>query len=115
MKQGLSLLSLLAIVLMGAGEAHALTAYVADAPHACASGYSCGKSASSNQIGCFGLAGIAPDQKASRGCSIGAPCRHQGECPVTGLLGLVVNPVAAVLNDAHLLLTMPYRKSERLN
>ena len=76
----------------------------------------------SQQVGAFSLAGVSADKAPARECSMG-----HGLCPVHGVFcskqqlpeaPLITGPfilAGAVLNDAYLLLTMPYRKSEPLN
>lgn len=120
MKKGLTLLSLLSILAFTAGEASALTAYpsnyTAAGADVCASGKICGQRADTSKVGCFDLAGVAPDKQPTRDCSIGSACaKPSGTCPVVDIAGIVVKPVAAVLNDAVLLLKMPYQKSEPLS
>ncbi|MBP9733989.1 MAG: hypothetical protein KBD07_06430 [Candidatus Omnitrophica bacterium] len=120
MKKGLTLLSLLSILALAAGEASALTAYpsnyTAAGPDVCASGKICGQPADTSKVGCFNLAGVAADKQPTRDCSIGSACaKSSAACPVLDVAGLVVKPVAAVLNDAVILLGMPYQKSERLS
>ena len=122
MKKGLALFSLLAMMIWGAGDAHALRAYVAEGPDVCKSCSSSAKPSNTARVGSFDLAGIAADQKTGNSCSIGrcdredqGCTRTSASCPVLGAAAIVVNPVAAVLNDAALLLMMPYQKSEPLN
>jgi hypothetical protein len=123
MKKGLALLSLLSITVLGAGEAHALRAYTPAADHACTSCRSCSNPAQVARVGAFDLAGISGDHRSGSSCALGSSqCKHGAGCPffseanpIIGAAGLVVKPVIAVLNDAHLLITMPYRKAEPLN
>lgn len=124
MKKGLALFSLLAVSVLGAGDAHALRAYTPEAKDACASCGSCAKASDAARVGAFQLENISSDHAAGRGCSLGASaCQHGASncpllaltAPVANVAGLVVNPVAAVLNDAATLLALPYRPSEPLN
>ncbi len=123
MKKGLALLSLLSMTILGTGEAHALRAYTPETAHTCVSCASCSKPAVISRVGAFDLAGISGDHQLGSSCALGSSqCKHSAGCPIfsdanpiVGVAGLVVKPVVAVLGDAHYLLTMPYRKAERLN
>ncbi len=109
-----------AVLTLGASDAHALRAYTPQNADACAAHASCCAPVSVSKIGIFELDGVFPDKSGQGTCSVGS--KHCGsktgsmsDCPVAGAANLVVTPVAAVLNDAHLLITMPTRKAEPLN
>ena len=117
--------SVLAMTVFAAADAYALKGFDAgEANGICPPSKQscCAAKNPSQQVGAFSLAGVSADKAQTRGCSMrqGHCPIHTGKCPVTQLLDapLVAGPfilTGAVLNDAYLLLTMPYRKSEPLS
>lgn len=125
-----------ALAIFGASDAHALAPYVHEGPDAaCQSktkscgGSTAGKAAASDagsvhRVGSFGLAGIAQDKAPEHVCSTRpGGCASSGKvCPMGSvnkrLAEIVSGPfilAGAVLDDAYLVLTMPYRPSEPIN
>ena len=122
--------SLLALAMFAAADAHAARAYVSEAEDGCGAAVeSChGRATVVHQVGALSLAGVSPDKTGGQTCSLGTghcQLHKNSACPLAPV-GSVVGGVAeiasgpfilsgAVINDAYLLLTMPYRKAEPLN
>ncbi len=129
--------SLVALVIFSAAEAFALTPYVPEGKSSCAH-VACDKTASGNHIGAFGLTGVTDDKAAVTECTPGgfACSAHAKPGFMAGATNVVVCPIkatgsviagageiaagpvilaGAILNDAYLLLTMPYRPTEHRN
>lgn len=118
---------MLVAALLAASDAHASRSYVPSEQPLCSGTalYGCGKAVvSGNQVGTFELDGVVGDKAPVQTCAMGAgSCgTHSLNCPVvqtvSGIGEIAAGPVrlaGAVVNDAYLLLTMPYRPSEPLN
>lgn len=120
-------LMILALAAFGATDASALTAYVHEGPDTnCAVKTSCCTAVNAegvNQIGAFGLNGIAGD-RSDKVCRIkyGRCMTHKAQCPLTTvnarLAKIAEGPfilTGALLDDAYLTLTMPFRPAEPIS
>jgi hypothetical protein len=127
----------MALVILSAADAFALTAYVPEGSDACGRS-ACHKSVAGNQIGAFALTGIAANKSAVHACGMsGGTCSmHRNGCPIGGLGEVVACPIkatgsviagvgeiigdqfilaGALINEPYVLLTMPYRPTQTLS
>lgn len=109
----------LAVAGLAASDAHALRPYTPQTSQCRDTHKDCCVATSSTQVGAFDLTDVSADKDAARTCPLDAKgCSHahaKNACCDVTLGDIIVKPWQALFNDAHLLVTIPFRKAEPLN